>query len=54
MLGGEWFEKLFGQPEEVSEESIIQAALEELKNQLGITERPTHQICRIQKVIYCS
>ena len=50
MLGGEWFEDLFGNPEKVNEESIKRIALVELKNQLGITKSPTRAISKIHKV----
>lgn len=50
MLGGEWFEALFGSPDEVSEETITQVALEELETQLSLTARPTNVFCKIQKV----
>lgn len=50
MLGGEWFEKLFGSPDEVSIESIIGVAREELRLHLGITSDPTETLGRIHKV----
>lgn len=50
MLGGEWFGEVFGSPEEVSEDSIAQVALEELRNQLGIVRQPCEILSRIHKV----
>ncbi len=50
MMGGEWFESLFGNPDEVSEESIKKIALTELKEQLRITKQPTHAVSMIHKV----
>ncbi len=50
MLGGEWFEDLFGSPDEVSSESIVEVALEELKSHLAITSTPTYVLSKIQKV----
>lgn len=53
MIGGEWFESIFGRPDEASYESIKNVALEELRNHLGITKKPTHVLCKIQKVKVC-
>ena len=50
MLGGEWFESLFGEPGKVSEESIKGVALAELKNQLGVTKKPIRSFSKIHKV----
>lgn len=49
MLGGEWFEQLFGDPDTVSDDVITQAALEDLEEHLGITQLPFHAITRIHK-----
>lgn len=50
MLGGEWFEDLFGNPDEVSNQSIIKVAREELRLHLGITADPTNVLGKINKV----
>jgi hypothetical protein len=50
MLGGEWFEDLFGSPDEVSNEFIERIAREELKHHLGITSHPTDALSKIHKV----
>ncbi len=50
MLGGEWFESLFGSPDEVSEEKMTEAALDELRVQLGLVKQPSQVLCRIHKV----
>ena len=51
MLGGEWFEDLFGNPDEVSDEFIIGVAQEELRLHLGITSHPTSVLGKIHKVV---
>ena len=50
MMGGEWFEELFGNPAKVKEETIKSTALEALKEHLGITQEPSHTIVSIHKV----
>ena len=49
-MGGEWFEDLFGNPDEVSEKTMVQIALEELETQLGITNDPATVLCRVHRV----
>ena len=51
MLGGEWFETLYGSPDKVNEESVVRSALEDLRLHLGITENPDHVLCKIHKVL---
>lgn len=50
MLGGEWFEDLFGNTCAVSEEAITLVALEELRNQIGLVKKPSRILCQIHKV----
>ena len=50
MLGGQWFEQLFGDPDTVSDDVITRAALEDLEEHLGITQQPSNAITRIHKV----
>ena len=50
MLGGEWFEELFGSPKTATEETIKSAALETLQQHLGISQEPSHAIVNIHKV----
>ena len=50
MMGGEWFEELFGDPSTVSEDTILSTALEALQQQLGISQQPSHTIVSIEKV----
>ena len=52
MLGGEWFESMFGHPDAVSKDTIKQTALSELKSQLGITKEPIHAVSMIHKVSF--
>ena len=50
MMGGEWFEELFGDPFTVSEDTILSTALEALQQHLGISQQPSHTIVSIEKV----
>ena len=50
MLGGEWFEEQFGNPADVSEDTMAQVAKEELQHHLGIEKQPITVISRIHKV----
>ena len=50
MIGGEWFESLFGDPDDMSEEALAEVAVQELENHLGIAERPSVKLSRIHKV----
>lgn len=50
MLGGEWFEDLFGDPHIVNTGTIVQAALDALRDHLEITEEPTRVIAQVHKV----
>ena len=50
MLGGQWFEQLFGDPYTVTDDVITQAALEDLESHLGITQQPSCIITRVLKV----
>ncbi|XP_064650774.1 protoporphyrinogen oxidase-like [Lineus longissimus] len=49
MLGGAWFNKLFGPPEYAKNAEIEDAALTSLRNQLGIMEDPERTILNVQK-----
>lgn len=50
MMGGEWFEELFGDPSAVTEETILSTALETLNEHLGISQPPSHSIVSVEKV----
>jgi len=50
MLGGEWFEEIFGNAGEVSEEDVGKVAVEELQAHLGIKKEPIDMLVKIQKV----
>ena len=50
MLGGQWFEELFGEPAHADESAITSAALEDLHHHLGISQPPSHIITRIHRV----
>ena len=53
MLGGEWFEELFGSPSTAKEDTIEEAALKTLHEHLGISQEPTRAIVNIHKVHQC-
>lgn len=53
MLGGEWFEEIFGKAQEVTEEDMAKVAMEELQDQLGIQKQPVDITSRIHKVCIC-
>ena len=53
MMGGEWFEELFGDPSTVSEDTILSTALEALQQHLGISQQPSHTIVSVEKVGCC-
>ncbi|KAI4889436.1 hypothetical protein NFI96_021258, partial [Prochilodus magdalenae] len=40
MMGGSWFEEVFGQPESVTEQELLDRASEALRTHLGITDAP--------------
>uniref|UniRef100_A0AAR2KFE0 Protoporphyrinogen oxidase n=1 Tax=Pygocentrus nattereri TaxID=42514 RepID=A0AAR2KFE0_PYGNA len=40
MMGGSWFEEVFGQPDHVTEQELLDRAAEALKTHLGITDAP--------------
>lgn len=54
MLGGEWFEELFGDPQKVTNESMIGVAQDELRLHLGITCDPANAVGRIHMVNNCT
>lgn len=49
-MGGEWFESLFGPPDDVCENSLAEVAIQELRNHLGIVEKPTIKLSKVHKV----
>ena len=53
MLGGEWFESLFGAPDQMDELSLAQVAIQELRNHLGIVRSPAVKISKVHKVRLC-
>ncbi|KAL7840419.1 hypothetical protein AOLI_G00257420 [Acnodon oligacanthus] len=40
MMGGSWFEEVFGQPDHVTEQELLDRAADALKTHLGITDTP--------------
>ncbi|XP_069463275.1 protoporphyrinogen oxidase [Ambystoma mexicanum] len=49
MLGGAWFEKEIGDPNEVSKERLLLRATEAVKNHLGASGKPSHAIVNVHK-----
>lgn len=52
-MGGHWFEELFGDPNTVSEDRLVEAALESLHIQLGINASPDQCMVSVLKVSSC-
>ncbi len=50
MLGGHWFEELFGSPDSVELDTVSGAALQALDEHLGILGQPSHIITKVLKV----
>ncbi len=52
MLGGEWFEELFGDPDNVNGESLVETALQSVCDQTGMSSTidPNHCYVNILKV----
>ena len=50
MMGGHWFEELFGSPDTVSITALKQIALEELSCHLGISVEPQECMISVHKV----
>ena len=52
MIGGHWFEELFGDPDNVSKDTLAQAALQSLHDQTGMTAiDPEECIVSVLKVV---
>lgn len=49
MMGGRWFERLFGNPNSVSSEDLLQIALDAVRRHLGITADPVRSQVVINK-----
>lgn len=49
-MGGAWFEQNFGPVEKYSDDTLIEVALKETRDQLGIKEKPFRVISRVAKV----
>ena len=50
MMGGAWYEEMFGEVGEKTEDDFITLAIEAVREQLGIKEDPIRVQCLIQKV----
>ena len=46
-MGGSWFREQFGDPNDVSNDHLVQLAKQELKQQLGINETPFRTIAKV-------
>ncbi|XP_028985391.1 protoporphyrinogen oxidase isoform X2 [Betta splendens] len=49
MLGGAWFQEVFGDPEHVKEESLLTKATEAVRYHLGVTATPSWSRVSVQK-----
>ena len=49
-MGGAWFEQHFGDPNDVSEKEIAEIAINEVRKQIGASEKPIRTIVNIHKV----
>ena len=52
MMGGSWFEELFGDPDKCDPNYLSEVAVKSIRDQLNITKEPYRVVCRIQKVQY--
>ena len=53
MMGGYWFKDLFGDPDDVKKEILVQTALQSLCDEVGITHQdPLYCVVNILKVIH--
>lgn len=50
MLGGEWFEELFGSPQNADKKKILEYALEASRHHLGYKSDPIRTIVRVHEV----
>lgn len=50
MMGGEWFEELFGDPNTVKDDTLVNIALQSLHTQLEISQEPSDCHVTVQKV----
>ena len=53
MMGGEWFEELFGDPNTVNDDTLVNTALQSLYTQLEISQEPSDCHVTVQKVNSC-
>lgn len=49
MMGGAWFEEIFGSPEEVTEQRLLETATQAVCSQLGVTAVPIYSKVALQK-----
>ena len=49
-MGGEWFEELFGDPNTVKDDTLVNIALQSLHTQLEISQEPSDCHVTVQKV----
>ena len=50
MMGGAWFDELFGSVEKCSAEELTKTAVEAVRKQLDVHSMPIRTLCKIQKV----
>jgi hypothetical protein len=50
MMGGAWFEELFGPVDTCREDQLVQKAVDAVREQLNIHATPIRTLCKILKV----
>lgn len=50
MMGGAWFQEVFGDPAAVTEERLLATATEAVSRQLGVSSAPSWSRVTLQKV----
>ncbi|GFQ75788.1 protoporphyrinogen oxidase [Trichonephila clavata] len=49
MIGGRWFKEMFGDPENVSENTLLQISMEEVAKRFNITDKPMRYKVLVQR-----
>lgn len=50
MMGGAWFQEVFGDPDGVSEQALLDRATQGVASHLGVTAPPVWSLVALQKV----
>ena len=49
-MGGEWFDDLGDEPDNISTNDIIRIALDSLEDHMGVSDEPSNVVAQIHKV----